>query len=72
MCHSFFNGIAAHDAFLHGVFCEAMRRELLALGFRRVEFVPIDVEKPMPHIWEGTSLQHWWHFDQYQMPACYW
>uniref|UniRef100_A0A7S4EXG6 Uncharacterized protein n=2 Tax=Chrysotila carterae TaxID=13221 RepID=A0A7S4EXG6_CHRCT len=69
--YSYFNGIAAHDVFLHKVYAEAIRLDLLSNGFTKVAFVPVSFPVPEPQVWEGTSLRHWWLSDNYQMPACY-
>ncbi len=40
--YSYFNGLAADNAFFHRVYCELAARELAALGFT-TQFVPLPV-----------------------------
>eukprot|EP00316_Scyphosphaera_apsteinii_P016382 CAMPEP_0119333668 /NCGR_PEP_ID=MMETSP1333-20130426/85719_1 /TAXON_ID=418940 /ORGANISM="Scyphosphaera apsteinii, Strain RCC1455" /LENGTH=374 /DNA_ID=CAMNT_0007343797 /DNA_START=90 /DNA_END=1211 /DNA_ORIENTATION=- len=68
--YSFFNGIAAHDNFLHRVYSEALRRDLCALGFDSVTYLHVPLEPPDASMWEGTSLRgrNWWLFTEYWLP----
>lgn len=40
--YSYFNGLAADNAFFHSVYCELVARELAALGFT-TQFVPLPI-----------------------------
>ena len=65
--YSYFNGIAAHDAYLHLVYCRLLQADLEARGFR-VDWVPVRAA-PDEGEWEGVSLRHWW---PQQMGSTYW
>jgi len=62
----------SHDAFLHRVYCAAVRRHLARLGLRtRFEPVRVADEAHAPGTWDGAEGgRNWWGLDTYLMPVC--
>jgi len=53
--YSYFNGLAADNAFFHRVYCELAARELAALGFT-TQFVPLPVAAAAAAEVRGAAL----------------
>ena len=51
--YSYFNGLAADNAFFHTVYCNIAKAELAQLGFG-TEFVPLPIDCSDPKVWEGV------------------
>ena len=70
--YSYFNGIAAHDEFLHRVYCTAASRHLAGLGMRtRFEPVAVPSGQLAAEAWDGAEAgRNWWGMDTYLLPVC--
>ena len=51
--YSYFNGLAADNAFFHMVYCNIASAELQQLGLE-TEFVPLPIDCSNPKVWEGV------------------
>ena len=51
--YSYFNGLAADNAFFHMVYCNIAAAELQQLGLE-TEFVPLPIDCSNPKVWEGV------------------
>ena len=51
--YSYFNGLAADNAFFHMVYCNIARAELQQLSLE-TEFVPLPIDCSNPKVWEGV------------------
>lgn len=53
--YSYFNGLAADNAFFHMVYCNIASAELQQLGLE-TEFVPLPIDCSNPKVWEGVRF----------------
>jgi len=51
--YSYFNGLAADNAFFHAVYCNIAKAELAQLGLE-AEFVPLPIDCSSPEVWKGV------------------
>lgn len=51
--YSYFNGLAADNAFFHTVYCNIARAELAQLGLE-AEFVALPIDCSDPKVWQGV------------------
>ena len=51
--YSYFNGLAADNAFFHMVYCNIAAAELQQLGLE-TGFVPLPIDCSNPKVWEGV------------------
>ena len=68
--YSFFNGLAADNAFFHAVYCALVKGELSRLGLV-TEFVALPIDVADPKVWEGVRNRYW-QLDTYFLPFCSW
>ncbi|KAK9830600.1 hypothetical protein WJX81_003470 [Elliptochloris bilobata] len=67
--YSYFNGLAADNAFFHRVYCEVVKRELATLGFD-TQFVALPSDAAVANeVWEGVRNRYW-RLDTYMLPVC--
>lgn len=52
--YSYFNGLAADNAFFHLVYCHLVQRELARLGIA-VQFIQLPINVADETIWEGVQ-----------------
>eukprot|EP00884_Botryococcus_braunii_P018060 jgi/Botrbrau1/4938/Bobra.0122s0020.1 len=68
--YSYFNGLAADNAFFHLVYCHLVQRELARLGLY-TQFIPLPINVSDPAIWEGIRNRYW-QLDTYYLPVSEW
>ncbi|CAK0737367.1 hypothetical protein CVIRNUC_000900 [Coccomyxa viridis] len=66
--YSYFNGLAADNAFFHMVYCNIASAELQQLGLE-TEYVPLPIDCSNPKVWEGVRNRYW-QLDTYMLPVC--
>lgn len=66
--YSYFNGLAADNAFFHAVYCALVKGELGRLGLE-TEFVALPINVTDAKIWEGVRNRYW-QLDTYFLPVC--
>ena len=66
--YSYFNGLAADNAFFHAVYCALVRAELARLGLE-AEFVALPIDASAPEVWAGVKNRYW-QLDTYFLPVC--
>jgi protein arginine N-methyltransferase 2 len=66
--YSYFNGLAADNAFFHAVYCALVKGELGRLGLE-TEFVALPINVADASIWEGVRNRYW-QLDTYFLPVC--
>ena len=64
--YSFFNGLAADNAFFHQVCCQVAQCELAHLGFD-VQYIALPINASDPKIWDGVGNRYW-QLDHYFLP----
>eukprot|EP00898_Chlorokybus_atmophyticus_P004517 jgi/Chlat1/5066/Chrsp33S08958 len=65
--YSYFNGLAADNAFFHLVSCEVARLELTLLGLETT-YIPLPVTLK-EDVWKEVQLKYW-QLDTYFLPVC--
>jgi len=68
--YTFFNGLAADNAFFHSVCCRVVAAELSRQGLTTT-FLPLPINVADPAIWAGVALRYW-ELDVYFLPVCEW
>lgn len=68
--YTFFNGLAADNAFFHSVCCRVVSAELERQGLTTT-FVPLGIDVANRKVWEGVALRYW-QLDVYFLPVCEW
>jgi protein arginine N-methyltransferase 2 len=66
--YSYFNGLAADNAFFHSVYCRLVQMELADLNIS-TQFVPLPISVSDPKIWEGVKNRYF-QLDTYLLPVC--
>lgn len=66
--YSYFNGLAADNAFFHTVYCRLVQMELARLGLS-TEFVPLPISVTDAKIWEGVRNRYF-QLETYLLPVC--
>ena len=66
--YSYFNGLAADNAFFHAVYCALVKGELSHLGLE-TDFVALPINVADPKVWEGVRNRYW-QLDTYFLPVC--
>ncbi|KAK9809247.1 hypothetical protein WJX72_012048 [[Myrmecia] bisecta] len=66
--YSYFNGLAADNAFFHAVYCQIVKSEMERLGMA-TQFIPLPINVSDKSIWEGVKNRYW-QLDTYFLPIC--
>lgn len=68
--YSYFNGLAADNAFFHAVYCEICKRELAALGLD-TQFVALPIQCVDLGVFENVKNKYW-QLESYFLPVAEW
>jgi type IV protein arginine methyltransferase len=74
--YSFFNGLAPDNLFFHGVACQCVKLQLVALGLD-AEFLPCEIQAVNQNIkdhqdWDNVRRPYWHGRDTYYLPRVVW